>query len=550
MRLVTCITVSGIALIIALWFDRYLFQFLDVVSYNSACMKEANNTKTISTNEFRISVVIILAVSLLLGITYCLITASNLFGTTFIEDDWFFIERAGMIKDNPFSFFTLTFSGFYRPLGYNLPSIIFLMVGLNPLFFHVLDLCVHLLTGALLFLLARKMFDPITGVLAFILYITFPSIVISVGFSSSLFQDELSTLFFILTLLFLYRANPEPQRSKNYLVPALFLFIGALCKESWLGLIPAIILMDWVNYKKASFKERLQRLWVFSLPIITLIAKFVFADMSRMQSGFARLVGENLNIQNVIYGLSLPFLPWEIFEDTSIFNFMRLIAPLIFIILPLFLIKAHRFKITVIIVAFMGLFLSQLAASLNNYLFGWAHLFPLLAFGSILIASTLRGIAIKLKDSPVFWIIAVIAVTGFIRASYPTTEMLSNLVKELSHEQQVKYSGFRQIIRGFPDDANIYSFSGPNYYVAREAFIKPSMDFCQIAPGKKENREVRGLIAGTPIFLKTKLKLVGDQPNFKAISYQNNKWVDKTAELRDWLNQDVPFPIATFLGEH
>lgn len=493
---------------------------------------------------------ITISILILLMLIYLGINFYSIINISFIEDDWFIIERAGMIKDDPWSFFSLTFNGFYRPIGYNLPSILFLIIRFNPVVFHFINLSLHLLTGIFLFRFARKFFDFFTGLISAVLYVSYPTVMIAIGFTSSTFQDELSTLFFILTLLFSYRAGAEQQRKKPYLVPALVLLLGAFCKDSWMGLIPALIVMDWVNYKDSRIKERLRRLWVFLIPSVTIILKLLLVNMEIMQSNMLSYMGANITFNNLLYGFTLPFLPFEIFDKTNIFNIIRVFAPIILFVVCLVLMKEYRLKILILIVAFIGVLLSQLPAPLENYIFGWAHLFPLIAFSSILIAALIRFIGNKLKDNYLYWILAPILIILFIYTSHPTSEMLKNIITDLSKEQSAKVISFKRFARSLPNDALIYSFTGPNYYVAREVCIGPKMDFYQIALGKKENREGKGFLAGNPNFLKTKLKLVGYQPNFRAISFINNKWYDKTNELRDWLNQDIPFPREVFFGEN
>lgn len=500
-----------------------------------------DKTKSTSTNN---KLALILKLLLVIAtLCYLVVLIAPICRTTFIEDDYFFIERASQIQESPFSFFTLSFNGFYRPLGYNLPSLIFLIIGYNSFVFHVIGFLIHILTAFILYLFLRKLLNSTTGFLAAILYAVFPHAFTAVGFASCLYQDELSALFFILTLLVQLRTDPEKLDKKSYLLPAVLLLLGSWCKDSWMGMIPAVCVMDWVNYPRSKLRERLHRLWVFSIVLITILLRLIFVDTNQILHSSRYYMEENLTIENILYGFTLPFLPWEISDNASWTNAFRLIAPLGLIIVSLLIKPDYRLKILVLTISFLGVFITLTSAPLTNWFWGWAHLFPLVAFSTAIMAHVVITIASKLKKE--WFVLSIISIVVFIFAicSYTTSRDVAGVISNDSRYNEIKLRGFANLIKTFPVDADIYSTGGPPHFLTQTTFLEPEMSFTVVAIGKKTaNREEKGWISGTLPFVRDCLSKKIDDKRFRLIIYTNKKWIDLTEAFKNSINEGTILP--------
>ena len=176
-------------------------------------------------------------------------------------------------------------------------------------------------------------------------------------------------------------------------------------------------------------------------------------------------------------------------------------------------------------------------------------MFPLLVFSSMLISSTIRNLGNRFHEKMYFWLPASFVVLLLIGASYPTSQMLTDVIKDLSSGYSDWLRGAKVLVRSFPEDANIYSFSGLNYYVAKEVILGPKMNYWNIAIGKKIVGEMKGFLTGSPDYIKSELKPVAYQPNFRAISYKYGKWEDLTDVIQDWISKEEPFP-ESLVHEH
>lgn len=183
----------------------------------------------------------------------------------------------------------------YAPLTFISYAIDFQISGLDPYFFKLTNLFLHLINVALIFLLSRRMFkNTAPATLMALLFAIHPLNVDSVSWISAR-SNLLSTLFFILALLF-YLQYLNEKKIIWFVMVILSFFLSLLSKSAGIMLPLTLCLMDYFKKRKITLKVILEKLPLFFLSFLFGLAAIYF----RSDSGDSQSIME--------YNLSDRFL--------------------------------------------------------------------------------------------------------------------------------------------------------------------------------------------------------------------------------------------------
>jgi len=420
----------------------------------------------------------LLAIEALLVTVYTIWSIQPLFNAYFVMDDFPIIDLGISFRTDPFSFLSFTWNDTYRPLGFTLPGLIYLVCGLNINVFHCIGLIIHLVTALVLWRFVKRFLDPIAAFISYSLFIASTIIVISVGYSTVAFQDELSVLFVLLGLSTQIRSvRAYEQIARPYFSAAMFLCLALMCKESSFGMIFSYLSMDFLNYPKAKLIDRIKRLYPFILTIAVLSLRFLVLDPRTAFLESASNYAENsFSLANLVWGLTLPFLPFAFFSPfgsfdlPSVFTLLGLIVPVVlFVILPIFW-QNRRKHILIMATGFMGTLCILSITNLNNIMQGWQHLtslVPIMAvFGGMILCELVK------KQKALGVIVAFVLMTLYILGQRDTTKAIIGDVMYFQKIEYEKVSKIKKFFGAYPPNSNIYTFdiSGIPFELLLEQF--------------------------------------------------------------------------------
>ena len=183
----------------------------------------------------------------------CIVLYFNSLSNGFVYDDYaVIIENKHIqhpIKSFP-SFFNQSYfdiaagEASYRPVATLSYYLIYAIVGLNPLGYHLFSVILHLANVVLVYLLVNLILkDRPTALVAGLLFACHPALTEAVD-CISYNEDLLAAFFYLLAFLFCLKSSPNGLKSdrKNYILSLLFFLLGLLSKEMAITL-PAIILL-------------------------------------------------------------------------------------------------------------------------------------------------------------------------------------------------------------------------------------------------------------------------------------------------------------------
>ena len=131
--------------------------------------------------------------------------------------------------------FTKLQGGYYRPLPMTVYTMIYAVVGLNPLYYHLIQIIFHLLNVLLIYLLLAKFTNRFAAYLLSLFYLVHPINVETVVYIANL-QDVLFVFFGLLGFLIL---TGNALKFKQRLILAVFcLFLSFLSKETGIVFLP------------------------------------------------------------------------------------------------------------------------------------------------------------------------------------------------------------------------------------------------------------------------------------------------------------------------
>jgi protein O-mannosyl-transferase len=183
---------------------------------------------------------------MLLPVLAIALVVISVYGASFFNG--FVMDDEGIIVSNPTThhlsnlrevlFSPDVVKPYYRPLNRASYLLDYQLFGLNPFWFHAVNIVIHLLNALLLYLVARRLFeDRSAALVAALLFAVHPANSEAVNFISA--RNTLLALFFSLASLLAFLEAPEKGVRWLFLSAVLF-FLGLLSKETAFMLLAII----------------------------------------------------------------------------------------------------------------------------------------------------------------------------------------------------------------------------------------------------------------------------------------------------------------------
>lgn len=248
---------------------------------------------------FPIVLTFVLFATILAASIACYWSIPSLF---FVADDFFWLERAKYLHNDPLSIFSVEGGRYFDPLVYLSFWINYKLNGLDSAWYHRTDLLIHTLNAFLVTYLAllltkRKSAAFFSG----LIFAVSPTNADSVLWISSR-VDTLAAMFYLGSIIS-YLFYIDKQRTSFYYLSLLF-YAVALSAKSTPILLPVIILALNFLYTNRSIKDRLLSFIPFCL--IAVIYMFLFA-YNTSPTSFVAL--NSLNIKEASRAISVLFFP-------------------------------------------------------------------------------------------------------------------------------------------------------------------------------------------------------------------------------------------------
>ena len=192
-------------------------------------------------------------------------------------DDKEYIMHNPLLRDfSILKLITLFWMGNHHPLTMLLFTLGYKMAGFNGLFFHLVNLCFHLVNVYLVFRLTEKLVknNLFLAMFTALLFGVHPMHIESVAWVAEL-KDVLYTMFFLLSLN-MYLLFVDKGGKERYLMSLLFFLLSLLAKGQAVVLTPVIILLDFLRkrkYTRSVIAEKIPFL-VFSILFGFFVIKF------------------------------------------------------------------------------------------------------------------------------------------------------------------------------------------------------------------------------------------------------------------------------------
>ena len=187
----------------------------------------------------------------------CLIVYYNTLSNGFVYDDFGSIVENRYIKQ-PAKYISALFNqsyfkiagieASYRPVSTASYFLIYSVAELNPFYYHLASLVLHILNAVLVYGLANIILqDHLKALIAGGLFASHPVLTEAVN-CISFNEDLLTTFFFMLAFLVYTRIKSERLKSNIgiYCLSLFFYFLGLLSKEMAITLPAVIVLYDWI----------------------------------------------------------------------------------------------------------------------------------------------------------------------------------------------------------------------------------------------------------------------------------------------------------------
>ena len=230
------------------------------------------------------------ALALLIGILVftSLLYLKSLKGEFLNYDDADNVVNNGLIRqfspDYLVQLFSHSYLYMYAPLTFITYALDFYISGLDPFYFKLTNLVLHLCNVTLIFLLAQQIFkNKLTAALMALLFAIHPLNVDTVSWISAR-SNLLATLFFFLALLF-YMQYLEKKRTTWLIMVVVSFFLSLLSKSAGIMLPLTLLLIDYLIKRKITRKVILEKLPVFFLSFVFgLVALYFRSDSGNPES--------------------------------------------------------------------------------------------------------------------------------------------------------------------------------------------------------------------------------------------------------------------------
>ena len=251
----------------------------------------------------------------------CIIYIPSLFNGFIVNwDDGGYIHEHALVHelswDNFLTIFNPTtfYKGNYHPLTTFFYAIEYSIVGLNPFLYHLNNLIFHLLNCYLVFIFIRRLSKRIElAAFVALFFGIHPMHVESVAWISER-KDVLYTFFFLISCLYyMSYLEKEEKKTRNYVLAVLMFFLSLLSKSAAVALPGALLLIDYFQKRKWSWKLLADKIpFVLLSMTFGIIAVFSQAekgaiqDLGPLYSPFERVFLVCSNIVMYLYKMFVP----------------------------------------------------------------------------------------------------------------------------------------------------------------------------------------------------------------------------------------------------
>lgn len=472
----------------------------------------------------------------ILASLYEVFTLLPVFHTRFPQVDFPLHIMGAKLLSDPTLIFSYTYQGWYRPLGFTIPGLLFNILRFNLFPSQLLGILAHFFCAFCLFLFVRRLFDQHKALLAYTLFVVSATSLVTAAYTTNIYQDSLATSLILLCFAsMLKQGTRNPDKPYPYWCSALWLFLSANCKETWLAALPVIVFLDFVNYKKMLLIKRVLRLLPFLASFILILLKFHFASQNNQSSNMLGYLQYNLTIDTVISGLVVPFMPFFLDTADSIWFWLRLIVPAL--ILLMFLLNKQAIKAKLLVVTgFLSLLLFLIPSSLMlRYWADWAHLIPLTAFAMIMLSSVLWNGYLALQNSPqskvISRILICVLVGGYAMAQGEARTSILYEARLLTSAFEEQINSINFLVQQFPSGTHVYSIGGiPTGDVQGLLYREDIRITCIVKNTKEKHREYdQNLVGCSEDYFEDYLHSLLAKPETRIIAKDRQRlWKDIT----------------------
>ncbi len=185
-------------------------------------------------------------------------------------DDDRYVQNNQIIRQIDLKLFFSTFQvmGNYHPLVMLVYSIIYKFATLDPLYYHVINLSIHLINTALVLLVILELTEVFEiAVIVSLLFGIHPIHVESVAWISEL-KDLMYTGFFLGSLFYYTRYIKNDLNKKYFILSIVFFFLSVLSKGMGVSLSIVLLLIDFYLGRKMNSKIIIEKIPFLILSVI------------------------------------------------------------------------------------------------------------------------------------------------------------------------------------------------------------------------------------------------------------------------------------------
>ncbi len=412
----------------------------------------------------------------------------------------------------------------YLPLTFLTYAVEHAFFNWDPYYFHLVNLCLHILNSILVMVLARKLSNNNFFVTAFtaILFAIHPFHVEPVAWVSGR-KDLLCTLFFILGLLAYLdyiQASGEDRRRRTtkYILTLVFFIFSFLSKATAAAFLAVMVFSDWLYQVRMTRRTLIEKIPFFA---VTLILTIVHMNLHKRHGGSVDLT--NI-LDSLVFYLSKSLVPTalSVYYESGAVN-----------------ISAAQYVLVLLILLIFGIIIKTNPRSRPHVIFGGlfflaniALVLKIIPFGSEFIYADRY---MYLPSIGLFYAFAVCldtlrtrsALYGAAAATFGAYAFLSfNLVDTWQNTEVL----WKNVIQHYPKSSNAHTNLGVYYFDhgnpgEAEALFRKAIELNPKAISAETNLATldigKGLYAEAKFLLDQALK---EDPLDSTVHYVSGEW--------------------------
>lgn len=311
-------------------------------------------------------------------------------------DDMDYVLNNALIRDlSPigiYKIFTTPVLGMYNPIPFVVYTITFKIDGLNPKYFHLMNILLHLLATVavyhFIFKLCQRFLTAFLVALLFAIHPMHVSVVTWVAES----KTSLEMIFYFWGLYSYIRYTETGYKVKQLLVPLVLLTLACLSKPSAVTFSPMLFLIDYYKGRKLDKQLILEKVPFFIVSLIfgilTLLTHSQSGD-SIFEVNRQYSLGQNLLVSNYAFVFYIEKLFWPLNlstiypypDSTQPFPLKYYLALPVLPLLVLLVVKSGRYRKDMIFgMVFFLIAISVLLRIVPSGFFGMANHYTYLSY--------------------------------------------------------------------------------------------------------------------------------------------------------------------------